>query len=368
MVPFLDLKREHESIKGQINHAIERVIYNQSNFILGKEVELFEKEFAKYCEKNYGVGVNSGTDALELTLMAAGIQRGDEVITTVNTAIPTAMAIANVGGIPVFTDVGSDFLINPDDLEKRITKKTKAIIPVHLYGLACDMVKINEIAKKYNLSVIEDCCQAHGAEYEGKKVPISEIGCFSFYPSKNIGALGDGGIVITNKKNISDKIRLLRNFGQEDVRGGNTRGRTIILGGNSRLDEIQAAVLGVKLKKLDVWNNERQKIAKRYTFELEGYVKTPEFGGNRKHAYHLYVIRTNERDRLMLHLKERGIQTLVHYPIPLHMQEAFSSLGYVWGDFPNAERFSYEIVSLPLFPGMTESEIDEVIHGIKSFK
>ncbi|MEK6829949.1 MAG: DegT/DnrJ/EryC1/StrS family aminotransferase [Nanoarchaeota archaeon] len=361
MIPFVDLKRGHEKIKEEINEAIERVVYNQSSFILGKEGEFFEREFAGFCGKNYAVGVNSGTDALELALIASGVKKGDEVILPSNTAIPTAMAISSIGAVPVFADINEDFLINPSDLEKKITEKTRAIIPVHLYGLACDMQKINDIAKGNNLSVIEDCCQAHGAEYRGKRVPISEIGCFSFYPSKNLGALGDGGMVVTSRKDISNKLKLLRNYGQRD------KYHASILGRNSRLDEIQAAILGVKLKYLDEWNSKRRENALIYDSELSNVVKIPEGHDNRKHVYHLYVIRTENRDGLMKHLRENEIGHLIHYPKPLHLQEAFSYLGYKEGDFPNAERYSKEIISLPMFPELTREEIIQVSKKIKEF-
>lgn len=362
MIPFLDLKRGHELIGEEMDEAIARVIYKQSSFILGKEGEFFEKNFADFCQMNYGVGVNSGTDALELALIASGIQRGDEVITPANTAIPTAMAIFNVGAIPAFADVGSDFLIDPNDVRKRITPKTKAILPVHLYGLACDMIKISEIAEEHNLKVIEDCCQAHGAEYEGIRVPIGNIGCFSFYPSKNLGALGDGGMVVTNSKELSDKLRLLRNYGQRDKYSADIPGR------NSRLDEIQAAILNVKLKHLEEENKKREEIASVYNSELENIVETPEYPEGRKHVYHLYVIRTKDRDELMKHLKDNGVGSLIHYPKPLHLQTAFSYLGYKVGDFPNAERFAGKILSIPMFPELTKEEITEVSQKIRSFK
>ncbi len=361
MIPFVDLKRNHEQIKDKIGEAINRVIFNNSNFILGREGELFEKEFSEFCGNDYGIGVNSGTDALELSLIASGIKHGDEVITPVNTAIPTAMAITNVGGTPVFCDIGEDFLIDSDSLEKRITKKTKAIIPVHLYGLACDMQKINNLAKKHDLSVIEDCCQAHGAEYYGKKVPVGDIGCFSFYPSKNLGALGDGGMIVTSNKEISDKLKLLRYYGQKD------KYNAIILGRNSRLDEIQAAVLRVKLQNLDKENAKRRENALIYNSELKNILKIPEIPEGRTPIYHLYVIRTENRDGLMKHLKEKDIGHLIHYPIPLHLQEAFSYRGYKKGDFSNAERIAGEILSLPMFPELKEDEIKYISHTIKKF-
>lgn len=362
MIPFLDLKREHDPLREEIHKKIEEVIYDRSSFILGEEVEKFEREFANFCGREYAVGVNSGTDALELSLLSLDIRQGDEVILPVNTAIPTAMAVSNVGATPVFSDVGEDFLINLKEIEKKITNKTRAIMPVHLYGLTCDMDDINEIARKHGLDIIEDCAQAHGAKYKGKKVPISEIGCFSFYPSKNLGCLGDGGMIVTSKESLADKLKLLRNYGQED------RYKASIIGRNSRLDEIQAAVLKLKLGYLDEWNAKRRESASFYNSELDGIVTTPQSNNHKEHVYHLYVIRTSNRDKLMEHLRKNEITTLIHYPIPLHLQEAFSDLGYKAGDFPNAERFANEIVSVPLFSGITEVELEEVSKRIKSFK
>ncbi len=363
MIPFLDLRREHDLLREGIDERIRRVIYDNSNFILGKEGEMFEKEFAGYCGKEYGVGVNSCTDALELALSSQNIGHGDEVILPVNTAIPTAMAVSNVGAIPIFCDVREDYLIDPNEIKKKITEGTRAIVPVHLYGLACNMDNINEIARENNLAVIEDCAQASGAEYKGKKVPVGEVGCFSFYPSKNLGALGDGGMIVTSRKDLSDKLKLLRNYGQED------KYKASITGRNTRLDEIQAAVLRLKLEHLDEGNSRRREIASFYDSELERFVTIPQSGSDKKHVYHLYVIRTSNRDELTKDLKENGIGTLIHYPIPLHLQGAFFGRnGNIYGDYPNAERFAKEIVSIPLFPGLTESEIDEVADRIKSFK
>jgi len=362
MIPFLDLKREHDLLREQIDDKIRGVIYGRSRFILDEEVKIFEREFANFCGRKYAVGVNSGTDALELALLSLNIHQGDEVILPVNTAIPTAMAVSNVGATPVFSDVGEDFLINPKEIEKKITDKTRVIMPVHLYGLACDMDDINEIARKHGLDVIEDCAQAHGAKYKGKKVPISEIGCFSFYPSKNLGGLGDGGMIVTGRKNLSDKLKLLRNYGQEN------RYNATIIGRNSRLDEIQAAVLRLKLEHLNEWNARRRENASFYNSELDGIVTTPKSNNHKEHVYHLYVIRTNNRDKLMEHLRDNKIDTLIHYPIPLHLQKAFLDLRHKAGDFPNAERFAREIVSIPLFSGITEAELNEVSNVIKSFK
>ncbi|MFH1711522.1 MAG: DegT/DnrJ/EryC1/StrS family aminotransferase [Nanoarchaeota archaeon] len=360
MIPFVDLKQQHELMLEEISEAFKRVCYENSFFILGKELEAFEGEFADYCEKKFGIGVNSGTDALELALRALDIGVGDEVITSANTAIPTVMAIISVGAMPVLVDVGVDYLIDAKLIEKSLTERTRAIIPVHLYGQACDMEFILDLARKNNIEVIEDCCQAHGAEYKGKRVPIGGLGCFSFYPTKNLGALGDGGMIVTNREILNEKLKLLRNYGQSDKYHAKTAGR------NSRLDELQAAILRAKLKHLDEWNNVRRNNASIYTALLSGLVETPKEVSS-KHVYHLYVIRTEKRDELAENLKSKGIGTMIHYPIPIHMQEAFNYLGYKKGDFPNSEKFAEEILSLPMFPGLKENQIVEIAEKIKEF-
>lgn len=361
MIPFLDLKEQHKFFREEINNKLERIIHESSNFILGEEVKEFEKEFSNYCNKKYGIGVNSGTDALKLALIASSIGRGDEVILPVNTAIPCAMAIKDVNAEPRFVNINENYLIDVDKIELAINEKTKAIMPVHLYGIACEMDRILKIASKYNLKVIEDCCQAHGTRYRGEKVPIGNIGCFSFYPSKNLGALGDGGMVVTDDEEINNKIRLLRNYGQS------TKYHTDILGINSRLDEIQASILRVKLKHLDEFNNKRKEIAKLYNNLLEDVkeIKTTDY--NPENIYHLYVIRTKNRDELMDYLKEKQIGALIHYPIPLHLQKAFSYLKYKEGDFQKAEEFSKEILSLPIYPELRKNGVEEVCREIKNY-
>lgn len=360
MIPFVDLKQHHHLLKEEILNSFNRVCYENSMFVLGKELEEFEREFADYCGKKYGVGVNSGTDALELALRALNIGEGDEVITSANTAIPTVMAIISTGARPVLVDVGEDYLMDAKLIEKAVTERTRAIIPVHLYGQACDMGVILDLARRNNLEVVEDCCQAHGAEYNGKRVPIGDLGCFSFYPTKNLGALGDGGMIITNSETINSKLKLLRNYGQSDRYHAKTTGR------NTRLDELQAAILRAKLKHLDNFNELRRKNASVYTALLSGIVKTPREVSS-KHVYHLYVIRSEKRNELIEHLKALGIGTVIHYPIPIHLQEAFYYLGYKKGDFPNSERFAEEIVSLPMFPELKENQIIEVAEAIKDF-
>ena len=359
MIPFGDLKRNYLSLEKEIDKAIKGVL-NKGWFILGKEVRLFEEKFVEYCGKKQGIGVGNGTDALFLALKAYGIEEGDEVITVPNTAVPTISAIVDTGAKPVFVDIGEDYLIDVNKIEEKISDKTKAILPVHLYGQACDMDSILEIAREKNLVVVEDCCQAHGAEYKGKKVPIGETGCFSFYPSKNLGAYGDSGMVITDNEEVAEKIKKLRNYGQmKDY-------KSEIHGHNSRLDDIQAAILNVKLRYLDKWNAKRREIANNYRNLLENIVEIPierEYG---KHVYHLYVVRHKNRDELKEFLKNAEIGTAIHYPIPCHLQPAYSYLGHKEGDFPIAEKYAKEILSLPIFPELKNSEVERIGEVIRS--
>ena len=359
-IPFNDLTRQYNSIEEKLNKTVKNVL-KSGWFILGKNVETFEKEFADYVGKKYGVGVASGTDALFLSLLACGIKRGDEVITVPNTAIPTIAAISAAGAIPVFVDINQFYTIDISKIEKKISRKTRAIIPVHLYGQSCQMTPILNMAKKYNISVIEDCAQAHGAEYRGIKVPVGDIGCFSFYPTKNLGAYGDGGMIVTNNEKLFQKLKLLRNYGET------VRFTHIIKGYNSRLDEIQAAILRIKLKYLDIWNNQRRKIAKSYNELLEDFVSTPEEDKDNRHVYHLYVIRTENRDKLKDYLSSKEIGTAIHYPIPAHLQKGYSDLGYKKGKFKTCEKFSKEILSLPLFPELSNKEIEYICSNIKKF-
>jgi len=289
MILFGNLKKHYYSIKTDIDKAISEVL-ESGWFILGEKLNLFEKEFAGYCGKKYGVGVGNGTDALLLALKAYDIKQGDEVITVPNTAIPTVSAIISSGAKPVFVDVCEDYLMDVNQIEKVITEKTKVIMPVHLYGQVCDMEPILKIAKKYNLYVIEDCAQAHGAEYNGKRAPIGETGCFSFYPSKNLGAFGDAGMIVTDNEDLARKLRMLRDYGKSE------RDVVKIHGNNSRLDDIQAAILSTKLKYLDIWNNERRKIAFIYDILLKNNFKIPIENKGNKHIYHLYVLRHKKRD------------------------------------------------------------------------
>ncbi|MBS3085489.1 DegT/DnrJ/EryC1/StrS family aminotransferase [Candidatus Pacearchaeota archaeon] len=358
MIPIGNLRRKYLVRKNEFDSAILRVL-DSGWFILGKEVEEFEKEFAAYCGKNYGIGVGSGFDALLLALKALEIGDGDEIITVPHTAIPTVAAIIASGAIPKFVDVGEDCLMDVNKIKEVITEKTKAIMPVHLYGQACDMEQILEIANQHNLFIIEDCAQAHGAEYKGKRVPISTLGCFSFYPSKNMGAFGDGGMIVTDSEAISTRLKMLRNYGQA------TRYHAKMQGYNTRLDELHATILRVQLKYLNEDNEIRKQIALRYNLLLKEIVTIPNVNQNKKHVYHLYVIKTDKRDRLKEKLNELGIGTEIHYPIPLHLQEAYKYLGYKNGDFAQTEKAAKEILSIPIYPELTDTEIETVAQKIK---
>ena len=371
MVPFLDLTRQYRKIKKEIFSATQRV-YEKGRFILGEEVSSFEKEFSHYCGVRYGVGVGSGTDALYLALKTAGIGEGDEVVTVANSFLATALAISFTGAKPVFVDIDPKiYTMDPNQLELLLKRqeargsgrKIKAILPVHLYGHPAEMDSIMEIANRYDLVVIEDACQAHGAKYGRKKVgSFGAMGCFSFYPTKNLGGYGDGGMVVTDHKKYDQNLRLLRCYGERE------KYQHVLKGHNSRLDEIQAAILRVKLKYLDQWNEVRRRKAKLYTKMLSplGVVCPSEKKGIR-HVYHLYTIKTRERDSLRAFLKKKGIETLIHYPIPIPLQKAYQELGYRRGDLPLTDQWSQKILSLPIFPEIRECEMEEVAEGIRSF-
>jgi len=363
---FLNLNTQYKSIKKEIDRAIKRVL-DGGVFIGGAEVEEFEKEVAKFCGSAYGLGVNSCTDALYLSLKALEIGRGDEVITTPFTFIATAEVIANLGAKPVFVDIESDtFNINPGLVEGLITSKTKAIMPVHLFGQMADMDRIMSIAKKYKLKVIEDAAQAIGAKYKNKMAGnIGDVGCFSFFPSKNLAALGDGGMVVTGNKKTANKIRLLKNHGSSP----NEKYLNLILGTNSRLDALQAAILRVKLKHLAKWSKKRAEKARYYSKNLKGVgdIEVPRVGPNRTHIFHQYTIRTKSRDKLQKYLKEKGIPTMTYYPLPLHLQPAFKYLGYRNSDFPEAEKAAKEVLSLPIYPELSISDQKKIIKTISEF-
>lgn len=362
-VPFVNLKAQHDSIKSEISQAIQTTLEN-SSFILGPLTEEFERNFASYCNSKYCVGVNSGTAALHLALLALGIKKGDEVITVPNTFFATAEAISHTGARPVFIDIEEEsYNMNPELIEEKITSKTKAIIPVHLYGNPCDMDKINIIAKKHNLKVIEDSCQSHGAEYKGKKVPISDTAVFSFYPAKNLGSLGEAGAIVTNNEEIANKCKLLRAHGE------NPKNIHTLVGYNYRMNGIQAAVLNVKLKYLESWNQERIEKAKFYSDLLKdsGKITIPKVSEYNKHVFHLYVIRHKERDKLREFLKQKDIDTGIHYEKPIHLQQAYFFLGYKPGSLPVAEKVMKEILSLPIYPTITSEQIIYVADSIKEF-
>ncbi|OGF56224.1 MAG: erythromycin biosynthesis sensory transduction protein eryC1 [Candidatus Firestonebacteria bacterium RIFOXYC2_FULL_39_67] len=372
MIPFGDLKREYKEIECSIDVSIKNTL-NSGCFILGENVSRLEISFAQYVGKgNYAVAVNSGTDALKISLMALGVGAGDYVITVPNTAVPTVSAISDVGAIPLFCDVDEDSAtISVEKLrmliqqkKKVLGKKLKAIIPVHLYGQSCRMDEIMKLSRKNGLKVIEDACQAHGAEFKGKKVGnFGDLAAFSFYPSKNLGAYGDGGIIITKSKKLKEKLTMLRNYGQRK------RYYHDICGVNSRLDDIQAAILLVKLKYLDKWNKKRSVIAKYYSTNINNVnVQTPKTMNYGKHVFHLYVVRIKKRDKLIKHLNRNGIITLIHYPCPIHLQKAYKNLGYKKGDFPVSEKLSKEILSIPMFPQLEKIEQTRIIKVVNSFK
>jgi len=363
MIPFVDLSRGYQQYREEIDAAIQGVL-NKSWFILGDELRAFEEEFTAFLGQGYGVGVGSGTEALHLALVAAGVGYGDEVITVSLTAVPTVSAISFAGAIPRFAEVNpATFTMEPASIEPLITPRTKAIVPVHLYGQPVDMEPVLEVARHYHLKVIEDACQAHGALYKGQKVgTLGDFGAFSFYPTKNLGAYGDGGFVFTKDPAAAERLQLLRNYGQTSRYVHKTKGF------NSRLDEIQAAILRVKLRHLDQANSERRRWASLYHNLLaDTDVIQPAEVNNNYHVYHLYVIRSPRRDALMKFLSDRGIETLVHYPIPVHLQQAYQELGVRRGTLPETERAAQEILSLPLYPEIQEEEISTVAQTIKEF-
>lgn len=364
-IPFVSFETMHKELRYDLDAAYKAVM-DSNYFIQGQACEQFEKEFAEYCGVQYCVGVGNGLDALMLILRAMDIGTGDEVIVPSNTYIATALAVSYVGATPVFVEPELDtFNINPSLIEEKITEKTKAIIAVHLQGRPADMDAIITIAKKHNLKVIEDAAQAHGTRYKGRKVgSLGDAAGFSFYPGKNLGALGDGGCITTNNKDIADKVRALGNYGSD------YKYHHIYKGVNSRLDEMQAAFLSVKLKHLDKWNEERRRIAARYLSEIHNpLIHLPKASDEVfEHVYHVFVIRCSKRDELEAYLNENGIGTLKHYPIPIHLQEAYSDLGLKEGDLPIAEEISKTVLSIPMNYGITEEQISYVIDKINSFQ
>jgi dTDP-4-amino-4,6-dideoxygalactose transaminase len=362
-VPMLDLKAQYAAIKDEVMQAITAVCESQL-FCLGPAVTEFEEKIAAYCESKYAIGVSSGSDALLVSLMALGIKPGDEVITTPFTFFSTAGCVARLGAKPVFVDVDFDsYNIDPGRMEEKITEKTGAIIPVHLFGQVAQMKPIMAIAKRHNFAVIEDAAQAIGAAQDGIKCGnFGDFGCFSFYPSKNLGGFGDGGLVITNNKNLAERVKLLRTHGE------NPRYFYRAIGGNFRLDSIQAAVLSVKLKYLDNWNQKRKQNAELYDkLFADSPVRTPKIDDNNVSNFYQYTVTVPERDRLQKFLAENGISSSVFYPKPLHLQDCFSELGYEEGSLPVAERLCGEVLSLPVFPELTAGQIEYIAKTVLKF-
>lgn len=362
-IPFVSFKPMERELNQELRDAFDRV-FLRSWYIEGEEDRRFEQAFAEYCGTEYCVGVGNGLDALMLSLKALEIGLGDEVIVPSNTYIATALAVTYVGAKPVFVEPDiSTFNINPARIEEAVTDRTKAIIPVHLYGQACEMDTILEIAGKYRLYVVEDCAQAHGATYKGRKIgTFGDIAGFSFYPGKNLGALGDAGAVVTNNRVLAEKVRALGNYGSD------FKYHHIYKGNNSRLDELQAAFLAVKLPHLDRMNAERRRIANRYLAEIRNpKIVLPTVRDDCVPVWHIFGIRCQERDALERFLNDRDIGTNKHYPIPMHLQECYRELGFQRGDFPIAEEISATELSLPMYYGMTEEQIDYVINAVNEF-
>jgi dTDP-4-amino-4,6-dideoxygalactose transaminase len=361
-IPFLDLKAHHAPLRDEIDRAIGEVIESNA-FAGGPFVDRFEKNFAAYCNCQYAVGLGSGTEALWLVLLACRVGAGDEVITVPSTFMATAEAITYAGAKPVFVDVNErSYTMDPAGLTKAVTPRTKAIMPVHLFGQMADMDPILEFARAHNLFVIEDAAQAHGAEYKAHKAgALGDAGCFSFYPGKNLGALGEAGAVVTNNFELQEKIRILRDHGQVRKYHHTT------VGWNCRMDGIQGAVLDVKLKYLQRGNERRRAHAQQYNEALggiEGIIR-PREAAYARHVYHIYAIRTQERNQVLRRLGERGIGCGVHYPIPVHLQDAYKCLGYEKGTFPIAEQIAEEFISLPMFPELTEMQIELVSEAVR---
>lgn len=361
-VPYYDLKQQYESIRSEILEALDRSCRNTS-FSLGEDVASFEREFAGYCEAKHCVAVNSGTSALHLALLAAGVGPGDEVITTPNSFIASAEAIAYTGAKPIFADIDPNTAnIDPRCVAKAITPRTKAILPVHLYGRPADMQSLKELARANNLALIEDACQAHGARYQRRRVgAIGTSGAFSFYPSKNLAAYGEAGALVTNDDHVAEYCRAARSHGEF------RRYFHDFIGYNYRMEGFQGAVLRVKLRHLDEWSARRQEIAARYRRNLSGLpLRLPQDDLRDECAYHLFVIYMENRDSVQAELKNRGIGTAVHYPLPLHLQKALAGLGYKQGDFPNAEKACREVLALPLFPELSDDEVDYVCESLQA--
>lgn len=361
MIPFLDLKAQYESIKEEVLSAVSATLAS-TQFVLGKEVAAFEEEFAAYSGGKFGIGVNSGTSALHLALLAAGVKPGDEVITISCTFVATVAAIDYAGARPVFVDV-DPWTLNMDatQVEAAITERTRAIMPVHLHGQSADLDPILEIARRHKLVVIEDAAQAHAAEYKGRRVgSIGDLGCFSFYPGKNLGAYGEGGMVVTNNEEFAHTIRMLRDWGQEH------KYQHVLKGFNYRMEGVQGAILRVKLRHLDAWTEARRRHAAAYNALLADVdAQKPVEMPYAKHVYHVYAIRTPKRDVLQASLQSQGIQTGIHYPIPVHLQKAYADFGYGAGDLPVTEQASNELLSLPMFAELQTPQIEAVCAAVR---
>lgn len=361
MIPFVDLKAQYASIRNEVNAAIQGVL-DSCQFTLGSEVAAFEEEFAAYCHARNGIGVNTGTSALHLALLAAGIGPGDEVVTVPFTFVATVSAIHYTGATPVFVDIDPrTFTVDVTAIEAAITERTRAIIPVHLYGQPADMDPILDIAKRRGLVVIEDACQAHGAEYKGRRAgTLGDMGCFSFYPGKNLGAYGEGGMVVTNHTAYTRTIRMLRDWGAEK------KYQHVLKGYNYRLEGIQGAVLRVKLRHLERWTEARRAVAASYDRQLAGSgVPTPESMSYARHVYHIYAIRSRKRQAWQDALQAQGIQTGIHYPIPVHLLPAFADLGYKAGQFPHSEQAANEVLSIPMYPELNADQCEQVAQAVK---
>ncbi len=364
LVPFVDLKAQYQTIKSEIEAAISRVV-ESGRYILGPEVENFEKDFAEYVGARFCVGVNSGTAALQLALMATGVGATDEVIVPANTFFATAETVSTAGARPVFVDADAvAYTIDVSKIENAITPRTRAIIPVHLYGQPADLDPIFEIARRHNLSVIEDAAQAHGAEYKGHRVgALGDLGCFSFYPAKNLGAYGDAGAIVTDDDMVARRIKLLRDHGSD------RKYYHEIVGYNFRLETLQAAVLAVKLRHLESWTRLRRRHAAQYHELLKtSSLVLPRELEYARHVYHLYVVQSDRRDELQRKLAAAGVQTGIHYPVPIHLQAAYSSLGYRAGDFPETEKQSQRVLSLPMFAELTDVQINLVAEALKQLE
>jgi dTDP-4-amino-4,6-dideoxygalactose transaminase len=356
MIPFADLQAQYRALKPEIDAAV-LAVFDKAQFILGPAVAAFETDFAAYCQTSEAIGVNSGTSALHLALLAAGVGPGDEVITVPYTFVATVAAIEYAGARPVLVDVEPDYwTMDPARFEAAITPRTKAVIPVHLYGQPADMDPILDIARRRGITVIEDACQAHGSEYKGRRCgSMGELGCFSFYPGKNLGAYGEGGAVVTNDPAMAQRIRLLRAWGEE------VRYEHKYRAFNYRMDGVQGAVLGVKLRYLDAWTEARRRHAGEYARQLAGTAaRLPIERPGSRHVYHVYVVQLQDRNGWRARLSDAGVQTGVHYPVPVHLQPAYRDLGYTVGDFPVSERVATEVLSLPMFPELTTGQIGEV--------